>query len=547
MATQPTNLPVPSESPRDLKFNAGKIDEFVTSLVNTYVDRFGNEHYTIEGLRWLAQQAIAQYGWIPVGTFQAGATLTLPNQILKDTVDGEYYRWDGALPKVVPTGSTPSSAGGVGVGAWLSVGDSTFRALIASATGAQNVGNGQDTLNNFLYHTLNEFIGNEQQKLQLSVNATGTDGRRTWVYGVHTPASQAVVPDDVTIQNDGAITSSLSGTGTGVSADYVFNLGNNTKLIGGKVNNTAKAGVATIRNKSNVVIQDVKATGSVTANNPFAYALDFRDSNNITVRGCVLSGYSGALSMLQCEKVLLDGISMYDMQYHSSVEAGGYGFVFGGCNDVIVTNARFKAKDGDNGRHAVYISAANGQNTDVVVSNCLFDWRDKSDAFRGAAVNVRSSVRTVISGNIFDGTNCTGTTDTGTITNCDIIGNTIRAWIYDGQVTHYGINLGDDTGSFYVDGGAVSNNSVAIFPKTVTATGNVYGINLGGKNRQCIGNRIEVPLNSYPIRIPAGADNILIANNEDKASAAGGQAFILFDGACSNITAIGNRTRRALF
>lgn len=99
MATTPTNLPVPSESPRDLKFNAGKIDEFVTSLVNTYVDRFGNEHYTIEGLRWLAQQAIAQYGWIPVGTFQAGATLTLPNQILKDTTDGEYYRWDGALPK----------------------------------------------------------------------------------------------------------------------------------------------------------------------------------------------------------------------------------------------------------------------------------------------------------------------------------------------------------------------------------------------------------------------------------------------------------------
>lgn len=88
MATQPTNLPVPSESPRDLKFNAGKIDEFVTSLVNTYVDRFGNEHYTIEGLRWLAQQAISQYGWVPIGTFQAGATLMLPNQILKDTTDG---------------------------------------------------------------------------------------------------------------------------------------------------------------------------------------------------------------------------------------------------------------------------------------------------------------------------------------------------------------------------------------------------------------------------------------------------------------------------
>ncbi|WP_318357695.1 hypothetical protein [Enterobacter sp.] len=140
MATQPTNLPVPSESPRDLKFNAGKIDEFVTSLLNSYVDRFGKEHYTIEGLRWLAQQAIAQYGWIPLGTFQSGATLTLPNQILKDESGGDYYRWDGSFPKNVPSGSTPSSTGGTGIGAWVSVGDSSLRAMLASADGRKLIG-----------------------------------------------------------------------------------------------------------------------------------------------------------------------------------------------------------------------------------------------------------------------------------------------------------------------------------------------------------------------------------------------------------------------
>ncbi|KXQ82766.1 hypothetical protein AUQ18_09000 [Escherichia coli] len=143
MATTPTNLSVPSESPRDLKFNAGKIDEFVTSLALQYIDRFGNAHYTIEGLRWMAQQAISQYGWVPIGTFQDGATLTLPNQILKDTTDGEYYRWDGSfLPsgKVVPNGSTPGSTGGVGVGAWISVGDSALRSMLASEQGVSMVG-----------------------------------------------------------------------------------------------------------------------------------------------------------------------------------------------------------------------------------------------------------------------------------------------------------------------------------------------------------------------------------------------------------------------
>ncbi|MGG2077549.1 hypothetical protein [Lelliottia nimipressuralis] len=73
MATPPTQNAVPSEAPRDLKLNAGKIDEFVTSLVDIYIDRFGKKHYTFEGLRQLAQQAIAAFGWIQVVTFQAGA------------------------------------------------------------------------------------------------------------------------------------------------------------------------------------------------------------------------------------------------------------------------------------------------------------------------------------------------------------------------------------------------------------------------------------------------------------------------------------------
>ena len=136
MATQPTNLPVPSESPRDLKFNTGKIDEFVTSSGWTYTDRFGNKHYTIEGLRWIAQQAIASYGYITMDSFEEGNTLTLPNQVLRLEANGEYYRWDGAFPKSVPENSTPESTGGIGAGAWLSVGDATLRGQISDPDGA---------------------------------------------------------------------------------------------------------------------------------------------------------------------------------------------------------------------------------------------------------------------------------------------------------------------------------------------------------------------------------------------------------------------------
>lgn len=133
MATQPTQNPVPSETPRDLKFNAGKIDEFVTGDSHTYTDRFGQKHRTIAGLNYDANQAMQSYGYITKKSFEQGATLDTHNTVLQLESNGEYYRWDGdwTQPKVVPPGSTPESAGGVGQGKWVSVGDASARSWVA--------------------------------------------------------------------------------------------------------------------------------------------------------------------------------------------------------------------------------------------------------------------------------------------------------------------------------------------------------------------------------------------------------------------------------
>ncbi|EMO6423653.1 hypothetical protein R2U20_004677 [Enterobacter hormaechei] len=145
MATQPTQDAVPSESPRDLKFNAGKIDEFVTSMGWTYTDRFGQKHYTIEGINYLSQQAMAAYGYVILTgkTFTTGATINNPNEVLLNTADGEYYKWTGSFasgPKVVPANSTPGSTGGIAPGAWIGVGDASLRAALAAVSGAGLVG-----------------------------------------------------------------------------------------------------------------------------------------------------------------------------------------------------------------------------------------------------------------------------------------------------------------------------------------------------------------------------------------------------------------------
>lgn len=151
MATQPTQDAVPSESPRDLKFNAGKIDEFVTSSGWTYTDRFGNKHYTIEGINYLAQQVMSSFGYVTLTgvSFTTGATVTKPNEVLFNEANNEYYKWTGSFAsgaKVVPANSTPESTGGIGAGKWLSVGDSTLRGELAAEGGAEMVGYGETTV-----------------------------------------------------------------------------------------------------------------------------------------------------------------------------------------------------------------------------------------------------------------------------------------------------------------------------------------------------------------------------------------------------------------
>ncbi|CAH5871265.1 hypothetical protein AI2905V1_1972 [Enterobacter cloacae] len=119
----PTQNPVPSSDIRDHVFGGAKIDEFVTSLSLQYIDRFGTAHYTLEGLKNLVLQQIYNLGWSLAGSFQVGGTVTSAGDLLQDESTDIWYRWDDleTLPKSVPPGSTPSSAGGTGDGKWQPV------------------------------------------------------------------------------------------------------------------------------------------------------------------------------------------------------------------------------------------------------------------------------------------------------------------------------------------------------------------------------------------------------------------------------------------
>lgn len=147
MATKPTSNPIPSELPRDLKFNAGKIDEIVNSSDEAYKDRFNNARLTWAGIEAISRSTISNLGYIRRTSFEDGFTLTLPSEVLLLESSGDYFRWDGAFPKVVPSGSTPSSTGGEGAGLWISVGEATLRQDLSS--GYKNLLIEQDKSSNF--------------------------------------------------------------------------------------------------------------------------------------------------------------------------------------------------------------------------------------------------------------------------------------------------------------------------------------------------------------------------------------------------------------
>ncbi len=200
---KPTQEPVPSSDIKNLFFNSGLLDIWATSLERKYIDRFGDCHLTASGMEWLFKELVEKFkvdmntaivaaGYITIDSFQQGADLpnneiTLRNHILRDETTGEYYRWDGDLPKTVPAGSTPQSTGGIGKGAWVSVGDASLRS---------ELGNGIKTistiseLENYFPEKSNKLVYVNAYHSRNRYKAGELDGGGQFVYDREMPRSK---------------------------------------------------------------------------------------------------------------------------------------------------------------------------------------------------------------------------------------------------------------------------------------------------------------------------------------------------------------------
>lgn len=87
---------------------------------------------------WILKQEdeLSPYVKVKDFTFSTGYTITDQRQCLLNLADNKYYQWFGALPKVVPAGSTPATSGGIAVGAWIDRTDMTLRSQLSGDDGA---------------------------------------------------------------------------------------------------------------------------------------------------------------------------------------------------------------------------------------------------------------------------------------------------------------------------------------------------------------------------------------------------------------------------
>lgn len=135
-----TGNPIESTDVRDMSDNAKNLDLFSNSSDMAFDDRFGVERKTIHGMNSEFNSHILNMGFARIGTFASGATLTNPRQTLLWDIanggDGQEYGWSGTFAphgKIVPPSSSPTSTGGIAIGAWVSRFDPLAKTQIREA------------------------------------------------------------------------------------------------------------------------------------------------------------------------------------------------------------------------------------------------------------------------------------------------------------------------------------------------------------------------------------------------------------------------------
>lgn len=180
MATTPTNNPIPSEDPRDLKFNSGKIDEEVNGSADYYTDRFDVQRLTNTGRNkqfqdaqtqreYDFQQFLLNSGYQFLGDYENGPyTISARNQIIR--YQNEFWRLNAATNPPYTTTGINSASWATDVTHLVSVGDANLRQELSSGTGASMVHRNASPMARIIRASLFEYLTESDQQALLTTS-----------------------------------------------------------------------------------------------------------------------------------------------------------------------------------------------------------------------------------------------------------------------------------------------------------------------------------------------------------------------------------------
>jgi hypothetical protein len=119
-----------------LSYGIANVPDQIVQLVDVAGIRSDFDAIEASNAEFLVEQQanydafVQSQGWDQVGTFAVGFTFTSPNQVGQDD-DGNWWRWNGALDKVVAPGTNPESDAD-----YKLVGDGVLRSDLSDGTAA---------------------------------------------------------------------------------------------------------------------------------------------------------------------------------------------------------------------------------------------------------------------------------------------------------------------------------------------------------------------------------------------------------------------------
>lgn len=217
--------------------------------------------------------------------FSKGGTLGSKKDIAIYEEDGTFYTWEGSYPKSVEAGSTPETSGGVGSGAWASVGDTSLRDDLASSSGSSLSGHSNglsvaENLNNLLaksqFVTPEQFYGNHQGETDWAVMINEayayarSNNKSVLLANDYNISSSVIHYDGLNVLCTGRIIASPSGNytfttaqGNAENAAYIITTENGVFNNIKSVSITGSLIITHTTNREEYTAQHINATGVV--------------------------------------------------------------------------------------------------------------------------------------------------------------------------------------------------------------------------------------------------------------------------------------------